>query len=62
MKQEDKTPEALGLPATGSGTSDPPPGDERVIEAMHEYLAALEAGKNPTDPRSWRAIRPLPKN
>ena len=47
MKQEDKTREALGLSATASGTSVPPAGDERVIEAMHEYLAALEAGQKP---------------
>jgi serine/threonine protein kinase len=47
MKQADQTPEALGLSATASRTSGQAPDDERVIEAMHEYLAALEAGQNP---------------
>jgi len=47
MKQADQTPEALGLSATASRTSDPPLEDERVIEAMHEYLAELEGGQTP---------------
>jgi serine/threonine protein kinase/Flp pilus assembly protein TadD len=47
MKQAEPTPEILGFSATAPPSSGPPPDDERVVQAMHEYLARLESGQKP---------------
>jgi serine/threonine protein kinase len=44
MKQADRTSDSLGLSATAAPPSEPPPDDELIIQAMHEYLSALESG------------------
>jgi serine/threonine protein kinase/Flp pilus assembly protein TadD len=43
----DRTPQALGVSATAAPASAPRVEDERLVQAMHEYLAALEAGQKP---------------
>jgi serine/threonine protein kinase/WD40 repeat protein len=47
MKQPEDVSPAQGLSATADGASEPQIEDERIIAALHEYLAALEAGAAP---------------
>jgi hypothetical protein len=57
MRQADQTPEIQRLSATAAPESGPDIEEGPIVEAMHEYLAALEAGQN-LDRKAFLARHP----